>query len=61
MDNMDEVIITVKGGRIEEIFSKNANISVEVLDFDTQDPEKLEELQARYDEIQKDTSYQDVY
>lgn len=57
---MTKVIITVRGGMIQEVFCRNKNIDVEVLDFDTQDPDELEERETRYKQILKSKSYKDI-
>ena len=57
---MTKVIITVRGGMIQEVFCRNKNIDVEVLDFDTQNPDELEERETRYKQILKSKSYKDI-
>ena len=58
---MKKIIITVHGGMVQEVFSTDHSIDVEILDFDTQDNSELEELDVRYKEIQKDKSYKNVW
>lgn len=57
---MTNVIIVVKDGRVEEVFCRNKNVEVEVLDMDTQDPDELKERTARYENIRKSKSYKDI-
>lgn len=57
---MTKVIITVKGGMIQEVFCRNKNIVIEVLDFDTQKLDELEERETRYKQILKSKSYKDI-
>lgn len=57
---MSKVIITVKDGRVQEVYSRNKNIDVEVIDFDTQNPDELKSVEKRYEQILKAKSYKDI-
>lgn len=57
---MSKVIITVKDGRIQEVFCRNKNIEVEILDFDIQNLDDLKEMEYRYDQILRSKSYKDI-
>lgn len=57
---MTKVIIVVKSGMVQETFSRNKNISVEILDLDEEDTDKLKEKKKRYEKIQKSKSYKDI-
>lgn len=57
---MTKVIITVKGGMVQEVFCRNKDIDIEILDFDTQDPDELKEKETRYKQILNSKSYRDI-
>lgn len=57
---MTNVVIIVKDGRVEEALCRNKNVKVEILDMDTQDPEELQQLERRLNEIHKTKSYRDI-
>ena len=57
---MSKVIITVKNGRIQEVFCRNKNIEVEILDFDIQNLDDLKEMEYRYYQILRSKSYKDI-
>lgn len=50
---MTNVVVVVEDGRITEVLCRNKNISVEILDMDTQDIDDLEQRQWRLGEIHK--------
>ena len=58
---MTKVIITVQDGMIQEVFSTDQNIDVEVLDFDTQDISELKRIDAEYEKIRKDETYKNIW
>lgn len=45
---------------VQEVFSRNKNISVEILDLDQEYIDKLKEKKKRYEKIQKSKSYKDI-
>ena len=57
---MTNVVVVVEDGRITEVLCRNKNISVEILDMDTQDIDDLEQRQWRLGEIHKSKSYKDI-
>lgn len=57
---MTKVIITVKGGMVQEVFCRNKDIDIEILDFDTQNPDELKEKETRYKQILQSKSYRDI-
>ncbi len=58
--NMTNIVIVVKDGMVQEVFCRNKNIEVELLDLDEQNIEDLREKEKRYEEIQKAKSYKDI-
>lgn len=58
---MSKIAIIVEGGMVRDVISTNADDEIEVIDFDTQDPDELDEAESRLDEIRKDDSYKSVY
>ncbi len=57
---MTNIVIVVKDGMVQEVFCRNKNIEVELLDLDEQNIEDLREKEKRYEEIQKAKSYKDI-
>lgn len=57
---MSKVIITVKDGRVQEVFSRNKDIEVEVIDFDTQNLDELNSAEKRYKQISEAKSYKNI-
>lgn len=57
---MNKVVIVVRGGRVDEVFTNERNLDVEILDMDTQDPDKYDELVERYKEITKEPAYHEA-
>ena len=57
---MTNVVVVVEDGRITEVLCRNKNISVEILDMDTQDIDDLEQRQWRLGESHKSKSYKDI-
>lgn len=60
LNDMTNVVVVVEDGRITEVLCRNKNISVEILDMDTQDIDDLEQRQWRLGEIHKSKSYKDI-
>ena len=58
---MTNVVIVVEGGRVTDVRCRNQNISIEVLDFDTQDPNERDQLDARLNQIRNSASYKSIY
>lgn len=57
---MTKVIIVVESGMVQEVFCRNKNVEVELLDLDTQDEEELKERKQRYKQITESQSYKDI-
>lgn len=57
---MTNLVIVVKDGRVDEVLCRNKNVEVELLDMDTQDPEELQQLEKRLNEVHGCKSYKDI-
>lgn len=57
---MNKKIIVVKGGRVDEVLTNDRDLDVEILDMDTQDPDKYDKMVERYEEIAKATAYHEA-
>lgn len=57
---MTNVIVVVEGGRVTEVYSRNKNIEIELIDLDTQDSDELKEKQHRLKEIENSKTYKDI-
>ena len=59
---MTKVIVVVEGGMVTNVYTRNKNIDVEVLDFDRQSFEdgELKEMRKRLDIIEKSKTYKDI-
>ena len=59
---MTKVIVVVKGGMVTSVYTRNKNIEVEILDFDTQsfEDDELKEMRKRLDAIEKSKTYKDI-
>lgn len=57
---MSKVIVVVKGGRVESVYTRNKDIEVEVLDLDTQDESEEKESAKRLTQIKNSKSYKDI-
>lgn len=49
-----DIKIVVANGRVDSVFSNCRYITIDVLDFDTQDEDELDKLQQDFDEIYKE-------
>ena len=58
---MTNIVVVVEGGRVTDVRCRNQNISIEVLDFDTQDPNERDQLDARLNQIRNSASYKSIY
>lgn len=54
---MNKIVIVVRGGRVDEVFTNDRDLDVEILDMGTQDPDKYDEMVERYKEITKEPAY----
>lgn len=59
IDELLNIRIIVRNGRVDSVFSNNKNVDVDVLDFDVGDDNELEILEKEFNEIQKE--YEMVY
>lgn len=57
---MTKVVIIVKNGLIEQVYCRNKNIEVEILDMDTQDLDTCKEREQRLKQIKKANSYKEL-
>lgn len=57
---MSKIIIVVRRGMVESVFSRRKDIEVEVVDFDTEDPDELKVVERRYAAIENSKSYKDI-
>lgn len=57
---MNKVVIVVRGGRVDEVLTNERDLDVEILDMDTQDPDKYDEMVERYKEIAKTPAYHEA-
>ncbi len=57
---MTKVIVVVQGGMVQEVFCRNKNVEIEVLDLDEQNLEELKEKEQKYGKIQKSKSYKNI-
>lgn len=57
---MTNVVVVVKDGRVEQVYCRNKNIEVEILDMDTQDIDDLEQIEWRLKQIQSTKYYKEL-
>lgn len=57
---MTNVVIVVERGMVQEVYCRNKNVEIELLDLDDQDIESLTKKTKRYDQIRKSKSYKDI-
>ena len=48
-----EIVIIVRDGRVEDVMANTTKVNVSVLDFDTDDAEKLEEVEEAGKDLQE--------
>ena len=60
VNEMSKVVITVKDGRVQEVFCRNKDIEVEVIDFDTQNLDESNKTERRYAQILKSKTYKNI-
>jgi len=60
---MTKVIIDVKGGLVQAVFTRNKNIEVEVIDWDEaeQNEEYSKWAEKRWKQIEKSKTYKQIY
>ena len=57
---MTKVIIVVRDGMVESVFSRNKNVVTEVIDLDTEDERELNEAEKRLAAVEDSKSYRDI-
>lgn len=57
---MTNVVVVVKDGRVEQVYCRNKNIEVEILDMDTQDIDDLKQIELRLKQIRSIKSYKEL-
>ena len=59
---MTKVIVVVKDGMVTSVYTRNKNVEVEVLDFDSQsfEDDEIKALRKRLDDIEKSKTYKDI-
>lgn len=58
---MKNIVIVVEEGIVQSVYADFGDVDVEIVDFDTEDPDELEEAQDRLDEIEDDKSLTEIY
>lgn len=58
---MKNIVIVVEEGIVQSVYADFGDVAVEIVDFDTEDPDELEEAQDRLDEIEDDKSLTEIY
>ena len=53
------VVVVIKDGLFDRVYSNDPNLLIEKIDLDTQDPDELREYEKRLEEL--DDSYVDIY
>ncbi len=57
---MTNVVIVVKNGMVEQAYSRNKNVEVEILDMDTQNADDLAFREYRLKQIENAKSYKEL-
>lgn len=57
---MTNVVIVIKNGMIEQAYSRNKNVEVEILDMDTQNADDLAFREYRLKQIENAKSYKEL-
>lgn len=57
---MTNIIVVIEDGMVIEVLCRNKNISVEILDMDTQDCTDLQRKERRLKEIHDSKSYKNI-
>ncbi len=50
---MDEIVILVHGGMVTDVYGSDPSVSVSVLDDDTDDADRMEDIDQEKRELQK--------
>lgn len=59
---MKHIVIVVEGGLVQTVFSNTEDvISIEVIDFDTEDPDELDAEESRLNAIKASNAYRAIY
>ena len=59
MKKSTHVVIVVRGGMVDTIYSDDKNLSIEIIDFDTEDEFEAEEAYTRLGDVESE--YDEVY
>ena len=57
---MTNVVIVIKNGMIEQAYSRNKNVEVEIIDMDTQNADDLTFRKYRLKQIENAKSYKEL-
>ena len=57
---MTKVVIVVRDGMVESVYTRNKNIDVELLDLDTLDEDERREREKRLSEVEGSKTYKDI-
>lgn len=60
-NNTTEVVIVIKNGMLQSVYSNKKNVIVELLDMDTQRDDEIEYNDERLTEIKRKKSYKEVF
>ena len=55
------VVVVIEGGMLQTAYSNNKNVSVELIDLDTQDEEELKENNKELKKLEKSKAFIEVY
>lgn len=58
---MKNIVIVVEDGIVQSVYADFGDVDVEIVDFDTEDPDEMKEAQGRLDEIEDDKSLTEIY
>jgi hypothetical protein len=60
-NNTTEVVVVIKNGMLQSVYSNKKNVIVELLDMDTQRDDEIEYNDERLTEIKRKKSYKEVF
>ena len=60
-NNTTEVVVVIKDGMLQSAYSNKKNVTVELLDMDTQRDDEIEYNDERLTEIKRKKSYKEVF
>lgn len=56
----NKIVIEIEDGMVQAVFATQ-NMDVEIIDFDTSDPDELEATQQRANEVYKSRTLKSIY